>query len=80
MIIFRSVIVYIIGRTGKRVKNFYNTNMDEENIDWKILLMKILHCIGEVEGDWHEEYWRRFGISIEEGRAIVKQYEKFNNL
>jgi|TARA_R100000908_G_C3731250_1_gene130549 hypothetical protein len=54
--------------------------MDEENIDWKILLMKILHCIGEVEGDWHEEYWRRFGISIEEGRAIVKQYEKFNNL
>jgi hypothetical protein len=27
--------------------------------------------------DWHEEYWRKYGITKEEGRAIVAEYEKY---
>ena len=49
----------------------------QEKIDWKLLLMRILNCFGEMENDWHEEYWRRFGVTKEEGRAIVREYEKY---
>ena len=54
--------------------------MEEKDIDWKILLMKVSNCIGEVENDWHEEYWRRFGISISEGKKIIEEYEKFKEM
>ena len=49
----------------------------QEKIDWKLLLMRVLNCFGEMENDWHEEYWRRFGVTKEEGRAIVREYEKY---
>ena len=49
----------------------------QEKIDWKLLLMRILNCFGDKENDWHEEYWRRFGVTKEEGRAIVREYEKY---
>jgi hypothetical protein len=49
----------------------------QEKIDWKLLLMRILNCFGDMENDWHEEYWRRFGVTKEEGRAIVREYEKY---
>ena len=47
------------------------------DIDWKTLLLKVLDCFGNIENDWHEEYWRQFGISREEGRAIVEEYENY---
>jgi len=50
---------------------------EQEKIDWKLLLMRILNCFGDMENDWHEEYWRRFGVTREEGRAIVREYEKY---
>ena len=49
----------------------------QEKIDWKLLLMRILNCFGEMENDWHEEYWRRYGVTKEEGRAVVREYEKY---
>jgi len=51
--------------------------MSENDVDWKLLFMKVLDCFGNIENDWHEEYWRRFGISREEGCKIVEEYEKF---
>jgi hypothetical protein len=45
--------------------------------DWKLLLMRILNCFGDMEDDWHEEYWRRYGVTKEEGRATVREYEKY---
>tara|TARA_Y100001951_G_scaffold101354_1_gene106098 strand:+ start:1290 stop:1454 length:165 start_codon:yes stop_codon:yes gene_type:complete len=51
--------------------------MSENDVDWKLLLMKILDCFGNIENDWHEEYWKRFGISRQEGCKIVEEYEKF---
>ena len=35
----------------------------KEEIDWKLLLMRILNCFGDMENDWHEEYWRKFGVT-----------------
>ena len=39
--------------------------------------MRILNCFGDMENDWHEEYWRKYGITKEEGRAVVEEYEKY---
>tara|TARA_R100000008_G_scaffold86872_1_gene82247 strand:+ start:6329 stop:6511 length:183 start_codon:yes stop_codon:yes gene_type:complete len=53
--------------------------MSLNNPDWKLLLMKMLNCFGEIENDWHEEYWRSFGISREEGCKILEEYDKFKD-
>ena len=45
--------------------------------DWRLLLMKILKCLGHIHDDWYEEYWRKFGISREEGAKVVEEYEKY---
>ena len=45
--------------------------------DWKLLLMKILNCFGHVDDDWYEQYWYKFGVTKEEGRKIVEEYEKY---
>ena len=37
------------------------------DIDWKLLLMKILNCFGHMDDDWYEEYWHKFGVTREEG-------------
>ena len=50
---------------------------EKEDIDWKFLLMRILNCFGYMEDDWHEEYWHKYGITREEGRAVVREYEKY---
>ena len=47
------------------------------DIDWKLLLMKILNCWGHIHDDWYEEYWYKFGISKEEGKKLVEEYEKY---
>ena len=50
---------------------------EKEDIDWKFLLMRILNCFGYMEDDWYEEYWHKYGITKEEGRAIVREYEEY---
>ena len=42
------------------------------DIDWKLLLMKILKCFGHMHDDWYEEYWYKFGVTKEEGKRIVE--------
>ena len=42
------------------------------DIDWKLLLMKILNCFGHMEDDWHEEYWHKFGVTREQGKRVVE--------
>jgi len=50
---------------------------EKEDIDWKFLLMRILNCFGHMEDDWYEEYWYKFGVTKEEGKKIVEEYEKY---
>ena len=52
--------------------------MPNNDTDWKNLLMKILNCFGDTENDWHEEYWSKYGITKEEGKDILKEYELYN--
>jgi len=47
----------------------------DTNIDWKELLLKILHCFGEQEGTWYSSSWCRYGISDVERLVISKCYE-----
>jgi hypothetical protein len=45
--------------------------------DWKSLLMRILKCWGYIHNDWFENYWHKFGITKEEGRELIREYEKY---
>ena len=45
--------------------------------DWKLLLMRVLNCFGHMEDNWYEEYWHKYGITKEDGRAVVREYEKY---
>ena len=47
--------------------------------DWKLLLMRILNCFGYMHDDWYEQYWAKFGVTKEEGRKIVEEYEKYQS-
>jgi len=44
--------------------------------NWKLTLMKILECWGYIHDDWYEEYWHKFGVTKEEGKKIIEEYEK----
>ena len=45
--------------------------------DWKLLLRRILSCWGHIHDDWYEEYWYKFGVTKEEGKRLVEEYEKY---
>jgi hypothetical protein len=32
-----------------------------------------------MHDDWYEQYWAKFGVTREEGRRIVEEYEKYKN-
>ena len=49
--------------------------MPNNDTDWKSLFMKVLNCFGDIENDWHEEHWSKYGITKEQGKEIVKAYE-----
>ncbi len=57
--------------------NWQDYVTDNSNPNWKGILMKILKCWGHIHDDWYEEYWRKFGISQEEGVKIIREYEKY---
>jgi len=54
-----------------------NEETSNNEPDWKSLLMRILNCFGHMHDDWYEQYWAKFGVTREEGRAIVREYEKY---
>jgi hypothetical protein len=31
-----------------------------------------------MHDDWYEEYWYKFGVTKEEGKRIVEEYEKYD--
>ena len=47
------------------------------DIYWKNLLMKILNFFGHMQDDWYEQYWAKFGVTREEGKKVVEEYEKY---
>ena len=49
--------------------------MPNNDTDWKSLFMKVLNCFGDIENDWHEEHWNKYGITKGQGEEIVKAYE-----
>lgn len=52
--------------------------MPNNDTDWKSLFMKVLNCFGDIENDWHERHWYKYGITKEEGKSIVKDYEVYD--
>ena len=44
-------------------------------INWRDVLLKFMRCVGETNGDWHPELWESYGISREEARQCVNEYE-----
>ena len=56
-------------------KDYVTNNNDP---DWREMLMRILKCWGHIHDDWYENYWHKFGITRDEGRRIVAEYEKKN--
>ena len=54
-------------------KDYVTNNNDP---DWKEMLMRILKCWGHIHDDWYENYWHKFGITRDEGKRIVAEYEK----
>ena len=46
--------------------------------EWKELLMRLLKCWGHIHDDWYENYWHKFGVTRDEGRKIVQEYQKFH--
>lgn len=46
-------------------------------MDYKSVLMKVLHCFGENEGVWFEPQWQQFGISKEEAEKVKSDYKEF---
>jgi len=54
----------------------YVTNSDDT--DWRELFMRVLKCWGHIHDDWYENYWHKFGVTRDEGRKIVQEYQKFH--
>jgi len=45
-------------------------------IDWKNNMLIFMKIIGDKTDDWHPELWIDYGITKEDARAIVNEYEK----
>ena len=48
-------------------------------MDYKLSLMKILHCFSEMEGTWFERTWVAFGITEVEAAEINKEYLAYSD-
>ena len=46
-------------------------------MDWKLKLMQILECFVLEEGTLHESRWSECGISENETREIMAEFDKF---
>jgi hypothetical protein len=45
-------------------------------IDWKRNMLLFMRVIGHKAGDWHPELWVKYGISEEDARVIIDEYEQ----
>ena len=53
------------------IKDWKNLNMD-----WKENMLLFMKMIGEESGDWHPEYWEKYGMSVEDAQIILEESEK----
>lgn len=47
-------------------------------MDWKLKLMQMLKCFGDMEGTTFDNHWSEYGITKEEQDLIDKEYEKYS--
>lgn len=45
---------------------------ETDEVDWRLLLDKILQCFSDREGTWFESSWQEFGITAQERAAILE--------
>jgi|TARA_Y100000310_G_scaffold298252_1_gene332051 hypothetical protein len=45
-------------------------------VDWKKNMLIFMRVIGHKTNDWHPELWVNYGISEEDARVIVTEYEQ----
>ena len=50
--------------------------MKKEDIDWRKLFLRFMEMYGEQQNEWYPEYWEAYGITDDEARAILNEYEK----
>lgn len=50
---------------------------EEIEIDWKLKLMQILDCIGNVEGSTFDNYWDDYGVTKEEQKIINNAFDAY---
>ena len=48
----------------------------EIKMDWKGNMILFMKLIGDNHGDWCPEQWESYGISKEDAKIILKEYEK----
>jgi hypothetical protein len=48
-------------------------------MDWKGSFMKFMKLIGEETNEWYPELWQSYGITEEQAKIILEEYEKYND-
>ena len=49
-------------------------------LDWRGMMLKFMKCVGETGGDWYPELWESYGISKDQAKKCVSEYEReFSN-
>jgi hypothetical protein len=51
--------------------------MEDLQMDWKLKLMQILDCIGEMEGIWYDDCWLEYGITEKERQTIADAFIEY---
>ena len=46
------------------------------NSRWKDIMMRFLKMYGNITGDWYPERWEEHGITAQEAKEIITEYEK----
>ena len=52
------------------------TTEERVEIDWKDCMLKFLKLVGESMNDWKPELWEDYGITKDQARKILKEYEE----
>lgn len=47
-----------------------------EQVDWKKNMILFMNLIGKESNEWHSEQWVKQGISREDAKRILDEYEE----
>jgi hypothetical protein len=45
-------------------------------VDWKKNMLIFMRVVGHKTNDWYPELWVKYGISEEDARIIIDEYEQ----